>query len=170
MKKKLFGILICLSAFAFQGFAQTEETRKVVEIDPFASCEHFLGLMDKIYSDYSKSAESKIYVIYYEGKHEDYAELNERRRWGRLVNPRRGEALNRAKEVPAFFQSGYRNYKISKDTIILIDGGYREKFGLDIWIAPKNADPPKSTPTLTAKDIKFRRGKPYKIRDFTGCY
>jgi hypothetical protein len=35
---------------------------------------------------------------------------------------------------------------------------------------PKGAGIPKTTATLTAKDIKFRKGKPYKVRDFTGCY
>ena len=167
MKIKLFISLICLFTFASLAYAQTEEARKVTEINHFTPCGEFLAQMDWVYSEHDKSAESKIFVVYYEGKHEVYAQTNERLRW---VIPRRGDAFSRAREVPVFLMSGYRNYKISKDTIVLIDGGYRERFGLEIWVVPKNAELPRSTPTLTVKDIKFRRGKPYKIRDFTGCY
>src|SRR5688572_9212118 len=125
MMIKLFITLFCLFTFASLAFAQTEEALMATEINHFTPCGEFLAQMDVVYFEHNKLAGSTIYVVYYEGKHQAYEAPDEKSRW---VNPRRGDALSRAKEVPVFLRSGYRNYKISKDTIVLIDGGYRERF------------------------------------------
>jgi len=41
---------------------------------------------------------------------------------------------------------------------------------VEIWIVPKDAEPPKPTPTLTERDIKFRKGKPFSVRDCEAYY
>jgi hypothetical protein len=48
---------------------------------------------------------------------------------------------------------------IDASTVEVIDGGYREEPAMEFWIAPPGASRPKPTPTLTEKEIKFRKGK-----------
>jgi len=43
--------------------------------------------------------------------------------------------------------------------IIVIDGGYREWWFAELWIAPKGAGAPSPQPTLNPKDIRFRKGR-----------
>jgi hypothetical protein len=43
--------------------------------------------------------------------------------------------------------------------IVVINGGYREEWTAELWIVPKGATPPNPSPTLAAKDIRFRKGK-----------
>lgn len=41
---------------------------------------------------------------------------------------------------------------IDADRIVAIDGGRREEFGVELWLAPNTAQPPKPTPTITVPD------------------
>jgi hypothetical protein len=79
---------------------------------------------------------------------------------GRL--PKRGEAAVRAARL--------RNYLVNRrgipaDQILLIDGGFRNEFYVQIWIVPPGAELPRPNPTITIEQIKFRKGKP-NPRDF----
>ncbi len=80
----------------------------------------------------------------------------------KLVNPRRGEARNKAESIILYLTKWQ---KLSKEKLVLINGGYRESYGVELWIARKSKEQPKPTPDLQEKDIKFRKGKAPKVRD-----
>lgn len=154
-------IPLCLLIFAMSAFAQ--EARLIDVLSDNHPCGDFIARMDGVYNGYKETADAKIYVIYYEGKHKLYNETKK-------INPRKGDALNRAKEVFLYFtKAEYRGFKLPENKIAIINGGHREDFALEIWIIPKNSNLPQPTPTLEEKDMKFRKGKPYKVRDFGQC-
>lgn len=45
---------------------------------------------------------------------------------------------------------------VSPSRIEAIDGGYREKPSLDIWLVPEGKEPPKPTPTLNPNQVVVR--------------
>ena len=70
--------------------------------------------------------------------------------------PKRGEAEARVSFwKPYLINTG----RVEDSRIELIDGGYRLKPVVEMWIVPSGAKPPRLTPTLKEKDIRFRRGR-----------
>ena len=53
---------------------------------------------------------------------------------------------------------------LSPDRIEAIDGGYREKPSLDVWLVPEGKEPPKPTPTLKPSEVKVIKNKKTKKR------
>lgn len=49
-----------------------------------------------------------------------------------------------------------KNHGIEASRLFFIDGGYREKFHVEMWFVPKGEEPPKPTPTVSPKDVKFK--------------
>ena len=84
------------------------------------------------------------YVIFYGG----------RSYHGRLA--RRGESEARVNRIKKYL---LKNRGIDVGRIVMINGGYRERWGAELWIAPFGTQSPTPTPTLGIKDMKFRRGK-----------
>ena len=68
----------------------------------------------------------------------------------------RGEAQARAE---AWRQYLILERKENPDRVTLLNGGYREKWAVELWLVPHGAALLDSTPSVEAKDIKFRRGK-----------
>ena len=48
--------------------------------------------------------------------------------------------------------------RFDEKRIVFIEGGFREKFTIELWVVPDGKLPPTSTPTLTK--MKYRKGKP----------
>jgi hypothetical protein len=163
MKKQLLALLILL-LFTSSVSAQTKEARKIAELGK-VQCGFFNALMDGIHETYKKLPDSKIYVIYYEEL--NYLAFVNGSNEATLVKPRRGNALNRAKEVSLFLTT---EYKLPKNKIILIDGGFKKDFELEVWLVPKDAKLPKPSPTVDEKDVKFREGKPVRTRNCARAY
>jgi hypothetical protein len=149
-------------------FSQTKEARKVVEFGSLP-CGYFNPLMMTAYEDYKKSTDSKLYVVFYEAKNEEVFTTNKKTNAEekKIIKPRRGNALNRAKEIPLFLETAYQ---VPAEKVVLIDGGFRENLEIEIWIVPKNAEPPKPSPTVNPKDVKFDKGKPFEIRRCANIY
>ncbi len=162
MKKQFLSLFISL-LFIFSVSAQTKEARKIDEFGKIP-CGDFDSRMDGHYQDYKNSLNSKIYVIFYEEQnHLTFTDKREEI----IKNPRRGNALNRAKEIPLYLKT---IYKMPKDKVVLLNGGFRKDFELEIWIVPKNAELPKSSPTVDEKDVKFDEGKPIRTRNCARAY
>jgi hypothetical protein len=166
MKKPLLYFLLSIF-FAFSVSGQNNEVRKSVEFG-WIPCAYFNALMVSVYKDHKKSPEADIHVIYYEGKSEEVFVTNKKMNAEekKLVRPRRGNALNRAREVPLFLEA----LKIPREKVVLIDGGFRENFEIEVWIVPKNGFPPQPIPTVAAKDVKFQNGKPLAVRTCAYIY
>lgn len=166
MKMKIFIVLICLVTCASSIFAQIKESIKVNELYGYITCGDFRANLDNTLFEYLKSTESKIYIVFYEGKHEILTEGKNKMeiRW---VNPRVGDAFSRAKDSSLYLR---KMREVPAKDIVIVNGGYKEKFSVENWVVPKNAEPPKLTPTLKKRDLKFRSGKPFSSRNYTNCY
>ena len=84
------------------------------------------------------------YIVFYGG----------RRHLGRRMM--RGEAQARAE---AWRQYLILERKENPDRVILLDGGYREEWAVELWLVPQGAALPVPTPSIKAKGVKFRRGR-----------
>lgn len=157
MKKQLFFTFVFTILCVFTGSAQTQEAQKVAETEvKIFFCEDVQKTLDGIAEQISST--DKIYIIVYTGKiyDEQYYHKKTRKLRTRKVLPRKDEGLTHGQF--------YKNYlmfakRVDKSRIFVVDGGFREKQFVEIWIAPKNAKPPVATPTVDSKDIKFRKGK-----------
>jgi hypothetical protein len=149
--RKLYLTLILLYIVAGStSFAQTPNEAR--EFDEFGNtcCGDEKARLDNFAIHILKEPEAQGYIIFYEG-----------RRYASCYNPRpriprRGEAEARVARMKP-----YLVYVRGMDAnrIVVINGGYREEWTAELWIVPKGTNPPKPTPTLQAKDIRFRRGK-----------
>jgi len=164
----IFLVAICVSA-------QTDKARNIDEFGRLP-CGDFLARMDNIFIESQNSPDSKIYVVYYGGRYRKKNIWNKKTKElnVKLEYPHPEDGLNYAKSIPLYLTSELkaltRTYKLSKDKFILVNGGFRENIEVEIWFVPKDAESPKPIPTITEKDIKFRKDKPLKIPRYSTCY
>ncbi len=52
---------------------------------------------------------------------------------------------------------------IASERFIVIVGGYREKWAVELWGCPHDASKPMPKPSIQMKDVRFRRGKIKKL-------
>jgi hypothetical protein len=75
--------------------------------------------------------------------------------------PKRGEAAARAARLKPYLV-GRRG--LPADTVFVLDGGYRDEWRLDLWIAPRGRMPAPD-PTIPTEKIKFHKGR-VRARDY----
>lgn len=168
MRKILLGLVFFVFP-AVNVFGQSKEARKIDEFG-IIPCGHFNALIYSAYAAIKEAPEAKLHVIYYgEGRAQTGSTLNgkTKRPEKKLFYPHRLDALNRAKEVPLNLRLAHN---LAEDKVVLIDGGFREDFELEIWLVPKDSAPPRPTPTVDEKDVKFRKGKPHPPRACARAY
>ncbi len=66
---------------------------------------------------------------------------------------KRNEAKARAARMSYYLT---KNRGVDSKRIVAIDGGYRETFAAELWITKPGESAPRATPTLAAKDVKFK--------------
>ncbi len=161
MKISLLTAFICLCLFPFSALGQTKEN----QFDSFGNltCEFLLMRSDALFQKLNENPDSKAHIIFYEGKHSQIVRGGKYK----LFNPKRGDGRN-ATEAISLYLTKWR--KLPKERLVIIDGGYNTQYLVEIWIVPKNGESPKPSPTLTEKDIKFRKGKPYPTIDCQKIY
>ncbi|HEY8561712.1 MAG TPA: hypothetical protein VIL74_15155 [Pyrinomonadaceae bacterium] len=160
MKKSIFGFLLSI-IFAFTVSAQKPEARKIDEFGDHP-CSLVLNAVPAYYVAMGEIPGSTLFIIYYEGKHFKENVWNKKLKSyeSKWVYPRRGDALNRAKEVGLVAKDN----KFSVENLVYVNGGYREKFTLEIWLVPPGAAQPEPASTLTETDVTFEKGKPVRPR------
>jgi hypothetical protein len=90
--------------------------------------------LDKFAAKLRDEPGAQAYVIAYAGK-----------------KSRAGEAQARAERAKAYLMS---KHQMEDGRIVIVDGGYREEAGLELFTVPVGATPPAPTPTLDPKDVK----------------
>ena len=113
-------------------------------------CEDEKARLDNFVIHLMKEPGTQAYIIFYEGRR--YASCYD----SRPRIPRRGEAEARAARMKPYLVDT-RGFDANR--IVVINGGYREEWMAELWIVPSGANPPKPTPTLEAKHIRFRKGR-----------
>jgi hypothetical protein len=71
--------------------------------------------------------------------------------------PRRGEGEARAARLKPYILNAWPS--LDPDRIVIVNGGYRERWEAEIWIVPKGANPPAPSPTVKPQVLRFRRGR-----------
>jgi hypothetical protein len=67
---------------------------------------------------------------------------------------RTGEAQRRCDRAKNYLVS---TRGIDASRIVTVDGGYREELTVELWVVPSGANPPQSTPTVDASEVKPTR-------------
>jgi len=155
MKTRLQLLALCLFAFASTAFAQ--EAGRLDSMEQL-NCEEAKARLDNLAIQLQREPGTKGYIIFYGGKsYRNYVYSKKARRYVTVqLLPRRGEAKARTTPWIDYLTSS-RGVEASR--IEVIDGGYREEPTMEFWIAPQGAVRPTATPTLTEKQIKFRKGR-----------
>jgi len=150
----VFGFFVfCAAAFGQQS------AKKIADVGE-TLCDYTKGYLDHFSDELHKDPAASGYIIFYGGRtYRNFSSSKSRR-----LLPKRGEAEARV----SFWKSYLVNTRdIDPSRIEVICGGYRQRPVAELWIAPSGATAPKPTPTLRARDIRFRRGKPQN-RDMFG--
>jgi hypothetical protein len=156
MKTNLRLLFLCLLVLASNAFAQ-QEARKFDEMGQ-VQCDDAKARLDNLAIQLQQEPAAKGYIVFYGGKSYQNVVYNKRTRQYTTVQllPRRGEA--RARMTPWIdYLTNSRGLDVSRFEVI--DGGYRENPMMEFWIAPSGAKPPTPTPTLTEKEIRFRKAR-----------
>ena len=143
--KKLRFIFFVIFSTVISISAQTIEARL---FDQFGSleCENIRTILDSFLVELQNNPQSMGYVIVYDGMHYSY----DSRKW---QNPVFGEATRLTQQMLQHFK--FRRFP--PDKYLFINGGFRENYEVELWIAPKYAKPPMPKPTV--ENIKYRKGK-----------
>jgi hypothetical protein len=125
-------ILICISS-------ATAGPRK---IDSFSAlnCEDEMARLDFFAIEIQNSSESQAYIIVYGGRHDT----------------RRNEVRARLSRIRYYL---INNRMIVSDRIILVNGGYRERFTVELWLRPRGEVSPVVTPSVQPRLVRFKRGR-----------
>lgn len=152
-------LLLCFVIFSVSiSFSQVKRPEAVLtDTVGEITCDHEKARLDGATTRLEEQPDAVIYFIVYGGKYYFDSVYNKKTKSyeDRKLLPRKGESL-----ASIAFYSYYltKARKIDAARFVLVDGGYREKHTIEYWLVPFGADEPKPSPTLTEKEIKFRKG------------
>jgi hypothetical protein len=146
-----FDTVVRVGHFKFDEYGQIcEETEK--------------ALLDFFSMQLNANSDLVAYVVFYGGRCYSSCEIDYPLH--RPHYPRRGEAEQRAGRIKPYL---VETRGIDEKRIFVVNGGFRESWTAELWLAPKGAPPPPLTPTTDAKDIQYRTGKVTKRELIFGC-
>jgi len=120
--------------------------------------------LDNLAIQLQSNPELHAYIIFYGGR--CYSSCSHDYPRHRPRYPRKGEAQVRAARIKPYLVN---TRGLAPDRIFVIDGGNRESWTAELWIAPKGAMPPAVTPTVQLEDIEYRKGRPTRREFVFGC-
>lgn len=134
--------MFCVSVFS-------QEAIKVDEFETI-TCEDYLARMDNFMIQSQNDPNMTPYIIIYEGKEWKYDYKKDERK---LLLPTVGLAKAKIRSMKQ-----YMTMKgVSPKRFMFIEGGFKEKFTVEMWFIPLGAEAPKPAPTLTK--MKYRKGR-----------
>lgn len=144
-----FAAIVLVLAFGVTG-AASQHPRKFDEFGDI-NCEDEYARLDNIALQLRNEPNAKIVIVFYGG----------RRFRGRL--PKQGEAAARAARLKPYL---VERRGIPAERVVVISGGYREEFQVDVWVIPIDLAPSEPNSTIPAKDIKFQKGSKANPRNY----
>ena len=118
-------------------------------------CEDQQARLDNYAISLEKSPQARVYILVYGGKKDRFGQ-----------NPWRHEAQIRADAIKEYLVN---TRGIKSELLVTVDGGYRETWTVELYICSAGAPAPKATPTLSAKQIRFRTRKPKREEYIVFC-
>jgi len=137
---------VYLATFIIVGCANGAAFAPTQKFDEFGDlkCEDEMARLDNLAIQLQQEPNAKAVLIYYGG----------RTFRGKL--PRRGESVARAARLKPYLVN---RRGIQSNRIVVINGGYREEWIVEVWVVPPGASMPSPFPMVAAKQVRFRRGK-----------
>ena len=142
---------LCLIAANAQAGTAPTEARKFDEFGD-VGCEDEKARLDNFANELQNNPDVQGYIVFYGGKRRQYPTGHN----SSPALPRRGEAEARVARLKLYMSD---SRGIDSNRIVVINGGYRERWAAELWIVPKGANPPAPTPTVKPAEVRFRRGK-----------
>lgn len=142
MVKRSIAIAICFATWAVVALSVSSapvEARKLMEFGN-VGWEDEMSRLDHLDSKLREEPDSIAHIIVYGGRRGD----------------RRGETEARMACI--------RDYMLNRrgvitDRIVVTKGGYREESTVELWLVARGERAPVATPTVSAKDVRFRKGR-----------
>lgn len=138
--RTLKSILASLSLLLVMAGASSAavESRKIDEISNF-NWEDLMARLDFYAIQLQTVPDSSGHLIIYDGR-----------------RSRRGEVQG--------WMDCVKNYLVGRrgidsDRIMIVNGGYREKMTVEMWLVPRGENSPQTTPTVKPKDVKMKKGR-----------
>jgi hypothetical protein len=150
-------MVVCVIAANAQAGTATPEARKFDEFGD-VGCEDEKARLDNFANELQNNPDVQGYIVFYGGKRH----LSPTAHNSRPALPRRGEAEARAGRLRPYMSD---TRGVDANRIVVINGGYRDRWAAELWVVPKGANPPAPTPTVKPGEIRFRRGR-IKKRDY----
>lgn len=143
---RLITTLMCAAILIISCWTSIEALGPTQKFDEWGdiNCESEMAHLDNLAVQLQQSPDARAVMIFYGG----------RMFQGKL--PRRGEAAARAARLKPYLVS---RRGIPADHVQMIDGGYRDEFVIEVFVVPAGASMPTATSTVSAKEIKFRKGQ-----------
>lgn len=137
----LMGLMMAVAATA----------QTAIKIDEFENlnCDEYLGRMDVTFAEASKDKSSSLLMLIYEGKEPEY---NAGKNRIEIVSSKFGSAEAKFRSIKKYMS--YRKFPVKRASFI--NGGFRERMTVEIWLIPSGAPLPKLSPTLTR--MRYRKG------------
>jgi hypothetical protein len=132
-------ILLIAACFNAADSCKVDEYTNVYCEDQQARLDNYAALLEK-------SPGTRAYILVYGGRKDRFGN-----------DPRRHEAQMRGAAIKDYLVN---TRGIKGERIVTIDGGYRETWTVELYVCSPDAPTPKATPTLSAKQIRFRTRKP----------
>ena len=107
------------------------------------SCEQEQTHLDSFKQQLDNQPGARGYIIFYGGR------LYDRRL------PRRDESEARSIRIRSY--APFREW-IESERVVIVNGGFRESWNVELWIVPAGSMGPQMTPTIDADALKFRPG------------
>ncbi|HYX71176.1 MAG TPA: hypothetical protein VE732_00275 [Nitrososphaera sp.] len=131
-----------LNGFPLFDLAQaSDETRKFLEYGADeANCETEMAHLDNYSIELQRNPSLRAYVIAYGGS--------------------RGTARREMKARRArIHRYLVKERGIDSRRVLIIDGGFRNRLSIELWLVPESKELPKARPTISARRVNFQRSK-----------
>ena len=147
----LIALLMCVPVFAIHGYSVRVSPPQMFDSFGDVCCNDEYAHLDNFALALQNQPDVQGYIVFYGGKHQSYPSCQ-----GRKMLPRRGEAQARAARLKPYLVD---RRSVDSARVIVIDGGYREAWTAELWIVPRGGSAPTPSPTVKAKQIRYRKGR-----------
>ena len=126
------------------------QSAKQIDVFGRLTCDDYLARMQYTFNTAKENPTSLLVIIVYDGK---VIEKYGRNGVARMVYPTRDSIEAKIRSIKTLMSL----WKVQADRITIMNGGYREEPGVEIWSVAPGASAPLPTPTVDK--MRFRKGK-----------
>lgn len=136
------GVILLSLCLLFTPIGSVSASHSPEKIDEFGGlqCEDEMARLDNYAIEFNRLPHSVAYVITY--------------------GARRGSARNELGVRTARIRRYMVNIRgFDNKRVVIVAGGFRESLAIELWLVPEGAEMPEATPTITAREVRFRKGR-----------